>query len=154
MKEQAIKRINTLRAFYKTGPVFTEWVNFNRQRRQRLNYMRALSKNGYLYTYRLRKAHADAYLLDQMEPVINDGELIVGLPDLAVKEGRITFRDVAFRYYKENKEEVLSACEEHFTIGELPTFEIEAALNSAAEQNKKAFALPNFCANYQPTPEK
>ena len=83
MKEQAIKRINTLRAFYKTGPVFTEWVNFNRQRRQRLNYMRALSKNGYLYTYRLRKAHADAYLLDQMEPVINDGELIVGLPDLS-----------------------------------------------------------------------
>ena len=83
MKQSAIDRINSLRAFYKTGPVFTEWVNFNRQRRQRLNYMRALSQNGNLYSYRLRRAHAEAYLLDNMEPVINDGELIVGLPDLS-----------------------------------------------------------------------
>ncbi|MBQ6893012.1 MAG: pyruvate formate lyase family protein, partial [Clostridia bacterium] len=63
--------------------MFTEWVNFNRQRRQRLNYMRALSQNGHLYSYRLRRANAEAYLLDNMEPVINDGELIVGLPDLS-----------------------------------------------------------------------
>lgn len=83
MKQVAIDRINSLRAFYKTGPVFTEWVNFNRQRRQRLNYMRALSQNGHLYSYRLRRAHAEGYLLDNMEPVINDGELIVGLPDLS-----------------------------------------------------------------------
>ena len=77
MKASAIERINSLRAFYKTGPVFTEWVNFNRQRRQRLNYMRALSQNGYLYSYKLRRANAEAYLLDNMEPVINDNELIV-----------------------------------------------------------------------------
>lgn len=83
MKPSAVERIKSLRAFYKTGPVFTEWVNFNRQRRQRLNYMRAFSQNGYLYSYKLRRANAEAYLLDNMEPVINDGELIVGLPDLS-----------------------------------------------------------------------
>ena len=83
MKPSAVERIKSLRAFYKTGPVFTEWVNFNRQRRQRLNYMRAFSQNGHLYSYKLRRANAEAYLLDNMEPVINDGELIVGLPDLS-----------------------------------------------------------------------
>jgi len=83
MKEAAIDRIKNLREFYMKGPVFTEWVTFNRPRRQRLNYMRALSQNGHLYSYRLRKAQADAYLLDNMRPVINDGELIVGLPDLS-----------------------------------------------------------------------
>ncbi|MBQ8836194.1 MAG: hypothetical protein IJ002_01635 [Clostridia bacterium] len=83
MKQSAIDRINSLRAFYKTTPIFTENIFYNRQRRQRLNFMRALSKNGNLYSYRLRRAHADAYLLDNMEPVINDGELIVGLPDLS-----------------------------------------------------------------------
>ena len=83
MKQSAIDRINSLRAFYKTTPIFTENIFYNRQRRQRLNFMRALSKNGNLYSYRLRRARADAYLLDNMEPVINDGELIVGLPDLS-----------------------------------------------------------------------
>ena len=83
MKAAAIERIKFLRAFYKTGPVFSEWVNFNRQRRQRLNYMRALSQNGHLYSYRLRRADAEAFLLDQMEPVINENELLVGLPDLS-----------------------------------------------------------------------
>ncbi len=45
--------------------------------------MRAFYRNGYLYSYKLRRANAEAYLLDNMEPVINDGELIVGLPDLS-----------------------------------------------------------------------
>ncbi len=81
MRQEQIDRINYLRAFYKKGPVFTEWVGFTRARRQRLNYMRALSKNGHLYSYKLRKSYADAYLFDNMEPVINDKELIVGLPD-------------------------------------------------------------------------
>jgi pyruvate-formate lyase len=83
MKQAAIERIKSLRAFYKTGPVFSEGVSFNRPRRQRLNYMRAFYRNGYLYSYKLRRANAEAYVLDNMEPVINDGELIVGLPDLS-----------------------------------------------------------------------
>ena len=33
------------------------------------------------YTTRLRRAYAEAYLLDHMEPVIHEDELIVGLPD-------------------------------------------------------------------------
>lgn len=83
MKQAAIERIKSLRAFYKTGPVFSEGVSFNRPRRQGLNYMRAFYRNGYLYSYKLRRANAEAYVLDNMEPVINDGELIVGLPDLS-----------------------------------------------------------------------
>lgn len=83
MKLQAMERIRNLRAFYMQGPVFTEGLYFNRDRRQRLHFMRALSQNQHLYSYRLRLSHADAYMFDQMQPVINDGELIVGLPDFS-----------------------------------------------------------------------
>ena len=41
MKKEAIERINRIREFYMQGPVFCEWVGFNRVRRQRLNFMRA-----------------------------------------------------------------------------------------------------------------
>ncbi|MBQ9428357.1 MAG: hypothetical protein IJU41_02290 [Clostridia bacterium] len=85
MKQEAIARINRLREFYMQEPVFVERVTFNRARRQKLNYLRDLSNNAYnrfLYSTRLRKAHADAYLLTQMEPVIHEDELLVGLPDL------------------------------------------------------------------------
>ena len=85
MKQEAIERIQTLREFYMQSPVFVERVTFHRARRQKLNFLRDLSAshlNRYLYSTRMRTAHADAYLLDNMEPVINDGELLVGLPDL------------------------------------------------------------------------
>ncbi len=83
IKPEAAARISSLRSFYMQGPVFNEWLHFKRSRRQRLNYMRAFTENGELYSYRLRRSHADAYLLDRMTPVINDGELIVGLPDFS-----------------------------------------------------------------------
>ena len=83
MKNEAVERINRIRDFYMHGPVFCEWVGFTRARRQRLNFMRALRDNGHLYSTRLRRAYAEAYILDNMAPVINDDELIVGLPDFS-----------------------------------------------------------------------
>ncbi len=83
MKQEAIERLSKVRECYMRSPVFTEGVGFARVRRQRLNFMRALSKNGHLYSTRLRRADAEAYILDNMQPQINDGELIVGLPDVS-----------------------------------------------------------------------
>ena len=83
MKQAAIERINRLRKAYLTGPMFAEHLGFNRERRQRLNFLRALSQNRHLYTTRLRRWNADAYVFDHQQPVINDDELIVGLPDLS-----------------------------------------------------------------------
>ncbi len=82
MKQEAIDRLKRIRELYLQGPVFVDRLGYTRTRRQRLNYMKALEGNGHLYSYRLRKSHADAYLLDHMEPVINDDELLVGLPDV------------------------------------------------------------------------
>lgn len=82
MKQEAIDRLKRIRELYLQGPVFVDRIGYTRTRRQRLNYMKALEGNGHLYSYRLRKSHADAYLLDHMEPVINDDELLVGLPDV------------------------------------------------------------------------
>ncbi|MBR0326194.1 MAG: hypothetical protein IIX09_00165, partial [Clostridia bacterium] len=83
MKQSAIDRINLLRDTYLNGPMFQCRLSFNRCRRQRLNFFRALSQNGHLYTTRLRRWYADAYVFDHMSPVIHDGELIVGLPDVS-----------------------------------------------------------------------
>jgi len=83
MKQAAIDRINRLRDAYFKNPMFAEHLGFNRCRRQRLNFLRALSQNGHLYTTRLRRWHADAYVFDHMDPVIYDDELIVGLPDVS-----------------------------------------------------------------------
>lgn len=83
MKQAAIDRINRLRNAYFKNPMFVEHLSFNRTRRQRLNFLRALSRNGHLYTTRLRRWHADAYVFDNMDPVIYDDELIVGLPDVS-----------------------------------------------------------------------
>lgn len=45
-------------------------------------------------------------VLDEAIDITDEG---AKYPDFTVKEGRITFRDVSFRYYKENQEEVLSS---------------------------------------------
>lgn len=83
MKQAAIERIERLRKMYLANPMFVEHLGFNRIRRQRLNFLRALSQNGHLYTSRLRRYAADAYLFDHQQPVIYDDELIVGLPDVS-----------------------------------------------------------------------
>lgn len=54
-------------------------------RRQRLSYKRSYIKNERnAYTCRLHRAYAEADVLYNMKPIINDGELIFGLPDTGV----------------------------------------------------------------------
>jgi len=74
-------RMDVLHQVYRHAPVHTDHVLYSRQRRQKLQYMRAWLGDCTSYTTRLRQAYADAYVLRTMRPVINDGELIVGLPD-------------------------------------------------------------------------
>ena len=79
-------------------PVFEHHVGYTRVLRQRLNFMRgyinapcnasirpATDKAAYhkkvAYTARLRRAYAEAHILNNMEPMINENELIVGRPD-------------------------------------------------------------------------
>ncbi len=83
MRQEAIDRINRIHECYMQTPVFKDWVGFTRVRRQGLNFMRALKNNGHLYSTRLRRAYAEAAILDNMQPVIYDDELLVGLPDVS-----------------------------------------------------------------------
>lgn len=75
-------RIDKLREVYYNGPVFKENLPYCRVRRQVLLYMRAMHANEQ-YTLRLRKAYADAEVLKQMMPVIDNHELIVGKADFS-----------------------------------------------------------------------
>ncbi|MBQ4598745.1 MAG: hypothetical protein IJB19_02420 [Clostridia bacterium] len=83
MKQAAIQRIERLRKLYLASPMFTDNLSFNRTRRQRLHFLRAFAQSGHLYSTRLRRSAADAYLFDNMAPVIHEDELIVGLPDVS-----------------------------------------------------------------------
>lgn len=76
------ERCDRIRTLYRTEPCFKYNLYYQRVWKQRLNYMRAFTSNDpRAYTTRLRRAYAEAYLLDHMEPVIHEDELIVGLPD-------------------------------------------------------------------------
>ena len=76
-------RIEKLRNMYYDGPVFRENLYYFRIRRQLLTYMRAYVNNTSPKTTLLRKAYADAEVLKQMRPVIEDNELVVGKSDFS-----------------------------------------------------------------------
>lgn len=78
----ASPRIEKLREIYYNGPVFRENLSYRHVRRQKLIYMREYLKNGQ-YTTRLRKAYAEAEILRQMKPIIEEHELIVGKSDFS-----------------------------------------------------------------------
>ena len=75
------ERVEKLRALYLAGPVMQENLSYCRTRRQRLLYAKGYAESGFADTARLRRAYAEAYVLKNMRPVINAGEMIVGLPD-------------------------------------------------------------------------
>jgi len=80
--EAIIERTDKLRNMYHQTDVFKKWLGYKRVRRQKLDYMRAYVENPHkAYTARLRRAYAEAAILEKMAPVINDYELISGLPD-------------------------------------------------------------------------
>lgn len=98
LSREQLERIQKLHEFYMSEPVFERHVGYTRVLRQRLNFMRgyinvpcnasirpATDKAAYhkkvAYTARLRRAYAEAHILNNMEPMINENELIVGRPD-------------------------------------------------------------------------
>ena len=100
LNDKQLARVKRIKEFYMEEPVFKHHVNYIRVMRQRLNFMRAYvnsigtewvgpavtpSNKALLqsrpYTSRLRLAYAEAAILNNMEPQINDDELLVGRPD-------------------------------------------------------------------------
>lgn len=83
LNDYQVKRFERLREFYRHQPCFTEFLTYTRVRKQKLDYMRAYINCDYTkaYTSRLRRAYAEAAVLDGIDPVINPDELIVGLPN-------------------------------------------------------------------------
>lgn len=77
-------RIEKLRNMYYEGPVFKECLSYQHIRRQHLIYMRAYMQNRFRSTTFLRIAYAEAEILKQMRPVIEDNELIVGKADFSL----------------------------------------------------------------------
>ena len=76
-------RIEKLRNMYYDGPVFREELTYFHIRRQHLIYMREYMKFPWYKTTFLRKAYAEAEILKQMPPVIDENELIVGKSDFS-----------------------------------------------------------------------
>lgn len=76
-------RIRQLRALYLDSPMMTKNLSFHHSGRQQILWLKGYIEAGYADTSRLRRAYAEAYVLQHMRPVINEGELIVGLPDFS-----------------------------------------------------------------------
>ena len=100
LNDKQLARVKRIKEFYMEEPVFKHHVGYIRVMRQRLNFMRAYVNSigtesigpavtpynkalleSRPYTARLRLAYAEAAILNNMEPQINDDELIVGRPD-------------------------------------------------------------------------
>jgi len=100
LREEQLSRIKRIHDFYMEEPVFKKHYGYTRVLRQKLSYMRAYinsvgtehigpamtERNRRLlasrpYTTRLRRAYAEAAILNNMEPQIGEDELIVGRPD-------------------------------------------------------------------------
>ena len=82
MDAQIRARADKLRSFYHQSDVFKKWLGYHRVRKQKLSFMRSYVENPHgASTSRLRRAYAEADILYGMTPVINDGELISGLPN-------------------------------------------------------------------------
>lgn len=74
-------RVSALRDTYLNGEMAKYKLSYSRARRMKLLYFRGWKRHPEITSPILRRAYADAYLLEQMTPVIKDGELIVGQPD-------------------------------------------------------------------------
>jgi len=84
MKEYGVTaRVEALRAAYMDSEMARCKLSYSRARRMKLLYRRGWNAHPEIENPILRRAFADAYLLDHMTPVIVDGELIVGQPDFS-----------------------------------------------------------------------
>ena len=76
------ERISTLNVLYQNNELHRKNLECQRTGRMKLLYNRAYISS-HAPTTQLRKAEAEAFMLRNMRPVVNKGELIVGLPDLS-----------------------------------------------------------------------
>ena len=84
MKEYPItSRTKALREKYMNSEMMRCKLSYGRARRMQLLYIQGWNAYAEIKNPILRRAYADAYLLDNMVPVIVDGELIVGQPDFS-----------------------------------------------------------------------
>jgi len=80
---KATPRIENLREAYLNSEMAKNKLSYSRSRRMSLLYKEGWNTYTDVKSPILRRAYADAYLLDHMKPVIVDGELIVGQPDFS-----------------------------------------------------------------------
>lgn len=76
-------RVEALREIYMNSEMARCKLSYGRARRMMLLYRQGWNAYPDVENAILRRAYADAYLLDHMEPVIVTGELIVGQPDFS-----------------------------------------------------------------------
>ncbi len=74
-------RVEKLREIYLDCPMIKQTLSYSKQFRQKLLYMEGWKKYYNTYTTKLRRSYADAYVIENMLPVIGENELIVGQPD-------------------------------------------------------------------------
>ena len=83
MNFAATSRVQTLRAAYMESEMMKHKLSYSRARRMKLLYIRGWNLHPEIASPVLRRAYADAYLLEQMTPVILPGELLLGQPDFS-----------------------------------------------------------------------
>lgn len=76
-------RVKNLRTAYMNSEMVRFKLSYCRARRMQLLYRRGWNAHPDIENPILRRAFADAYLLDHMDPIIVDDELIVGQPDFS-----------------------------------------------------------------------
>lgn len=81
MSEATPRVQRLLKAAYE-NPMLTEKLSYNKARRQGLLFTQGWLKNRSCYSTTLRRAYAEAYVLENMIPRLDPDELIVGRPDL------------------------------------------------------------------------
>lgn len=79
---EATPRVRRLFETVQQSPMVQGKLDYNHPGRQRLLLLRGWIKYQNVWSVRLRRAYAEAYVLENMRPVIDPDELIVGTPEL------------------------------------------------------------------------
>lgn len=80
-KTQPTARVQRLFDMVQNSPMVQGKIQYEHPGRQKYLYLRGWIENKSIYSVRLRRAYAEAYVLDNMRPVIDPDELIVGTPE-------------------------------------------------------------------------
>ena len=78
---EATERVKRLFEMVQRSPMVQGKLNYAYPGRQRYLFLKGWIENRQVYSVRLRRAYADAYVLEHMNPVIHPDELLVGTPE-------------------------------------------------------------------------